>query len=141
MKVRYICIFFLLSTLLCLQACSSDSDLGITRADSNDVLFGFNEAKYVIGKTKAKLIFNTDNTLQSVQINSRNFQTTSGVKIGDIKKAIKAAHGNPDQEDTELKKGDVVIGSIEGLFYNKAAFLTRNDSLKAMVFSDPSLKN
>lgn len=155
MRTEYICILFLLSVLLCLQACSSGGDLGIIRTDSNDVIFGFNEAKYIIGKTKmseienlkeleqegAKLTFNTDETLRSVEINSRNFKTTSGVKVGDIKKAIRAAYGNPDQEDTELKKGEVVIGTIEGLFYDKAAFLTRNDSLKAMLLSDPSLKN
>ena len=135
MKIRDLAL--LLAIIFIIASCNSTSkEFGITDSVTKEIIVGYSNSKYVIGETKKieikdlnnleakglRLLFDEDEKLISAEITNKNYQTKSGIQIGDSKSKVEKIHGKPLSKEMKISKGEFQIGNTGALFYDEIVF-------------------
>ena len=140
MKSIYYSLFIL---LLSFTSCKTSPEL-IRKKGSEQIVIGFSEGIYVLGKTEKSdvnldkledekgLILHWDitKTLYLVEIRDSTYETRKGCSLGDTKEMILENYGPPDETVYNLyksKKKETIVASAKGLFYYKIGLLFFTD--------------
>lgn len=127
-------------------------ELRVVDAYSRARLFGFNEAKYLLGRTQKQYVtpadigdfenrgmkvkFADNNILKWVEIVSPNFTISSRIKVGDKRDKLVDFLGEPKSEKAHVGKQNQKLGEIKALYYDNLIFYTRDNVISIIIFGN-----